>query len=523
MSHPTPPPTDAPQPPEAHRRPSDDATARDPLPPGGEVVGPDDLRFGALLEGRNLRRSRHPREVVRCTHHHQVEDAVRRAVARGWRISPSSGGPDTEDSANHEGGEILLDLSALEGVAFDPATGRVTLEAGITLGRAHHQLFSGYGLALPAAPRSCRGLAGHVLAGGHGPLARCHGLAVDFLTGIDVVVVDADGRPRTVHAGRESTEPALRELFWAHRGGGGGNFGIVTRFHFTGLPPAPRAVRLVSWAWEWKALDIAHFRDLVRCFTHYFAQNNAPDSLARPLFASLHLGQRAAGQIVLTVLDLGAEPAVLADFLALVERAAGPPVSPRIAPDGLPRPVQTTAIRSLSWPAALRALDPSGPDQRRKVKSAFLKRPFHEHQLPVLWVYLNESHPNPAAFSRIDSWGGRIGELAHPATAVPHRSSIFALHLQTAWDHPRGDADNLRWIRDFYRALFGPRGPWPDDRVDGCSVGCPDEDLEDWEYLYYQDLYPRLQAVKAAWDPANRFRHRQSIRPSVPPRQPPGL
>jgi hypothetical protein len=74
-------------------------------------------------------------------------------------------------------------------------------------------------------------------------------------------------------------------------------------------------------------------------------------------------------------------------------------------------------------------------------------------------------------------------------------------------------AANLTWIRDFYTAMYGERGPVPDGTVDGCYVNYPDVDLHDWQYLYYKDNYPRLQAVKGHWDPHNIFRHRQSIEP----------
>ena len=56
--------------------------------------------------------------------------------------------------------------------------------------------------------------------------------------------------------------------------------------------------------------------------------------------------------------------------------------------------------------------------------------------------------------------------------------------------------------------MYGPRGPWPDDVLDGCYVNYPDVDLADWEYLYYKDAYPRLQSVKARWDPAERLQPR---------------
>ena len=61
--------------------------------------------------------------------------------------------------------------------------------------------------------------------------------------------------------------------------------------------------------------------------------------------------------------------------------------------------------------------------------------------------------------------------------------------------------------------MYGPRGPWPDGKVDGCYVNYPDVDLEDWRYLYYKDGYDRLRGAKSLCDPHDVFRHRQSIEP----------
>ncbi|MDQ3850817.1 MAG: BBE domain-containing protein, partial [Actinomycetota bacterium] len=73
------------------------------------------------------------------------------------------------------------------------------------------------------------------------------------------------------------------------------------------------------------------------------------------------------------------------------------------------------------------------------------------------------------------------------------------------------DDANLDWIRGFYDAMYGPRGPVPDQRTDGCYVNYPDVDLVDWQHLYYKEDYAELQRAKARWDPRNVFHHRQSI------------
>jgi FAD/FMN-containing dehydrogenase len=90
------------------------------------------------------------------------------------------------------------------------------------------------------------------------------------------------------------------------------------------------------------------------------------------------------------------------------------------------------------------------------------------------------------------------------------------LQYQTYWAHEDGDEANLRWIRDFYSAMYGADGPVPDGRLDGCYVNYPDVDLSHWQTLYYKENYPKLQQVKKRWDPLDIFNHAQSIElPSI--------
>jgi FAD/FMN-containing dehydrogenase len=85
------------------------------------------------------------------------------------------------------------------------------------------------------------------------------------------------------------------------------------------------------------------------------------------------------------------------------------------------------------------------------------------------------------------------------------------LQYQTYWTEEQVDEANLYWIRDFYSAMYGPHGPYPDEAFDGCYVNYADVDLNNRQYLYYKENYPRLQQAKTKCDPLNVFNHQQSI------------
>src|SRR5690606_2126755 len=87
--------------------------------------------------------------------------------------------------------------------------------------------YSRWGVTVPGGICLGVGMGGHVTGGGYGPLSRKFGLVADHLAGVEVVTVDADGSARTVTAMKDGPE---HDLWWAHTGGGGGNFGVVTRF-----------------------------------------------------------------------------------------------------------------------------------------------------------------------------------------------------------------------------------------------------------------------------------------------------
>ena len=159
-----------------------------------------------------------------------------------------------------------------------------------------------------------------------------------------------------------------------------------------------------------------------------------------------------------------------------------------------------------------------------KAKDALLRRRLTDRQIAVAYDYLTRGdHDVMGGMLGLASYGGRINTVPPDATASVHRGSILDLACTTGWLDPREEAKNLTWVRDFYRHLFEDSGgvPVPGDAYEGAMINHPDTDVADpalntsgvpWHRLYYQDNYPRLQRVKARWDPRNVFRHALSIR-----------
>jgi FAD/FMN-containing dehydrogenase len=466
------------------------------LPP----IRPSDPRYATMRMGFNRRWVGSPAYIQVVRDARQVVAAVQRAWDAGLRITVRGGGHCYENfSAGNHGG-VIIDLSGMQGVHRDP-DGRVAVAGGATLWNVYDTLFRDYNLTLPGGSCYSVGIGGHVVGGGYGLLSRLHGLTVDYLDGVDVVCVDRHGRARLVRARKD--DPRTRRLLWAHTGGGGGNFGIVTAYYFTGLPSPPGQVRLATTTWPWAGLTAADFATLLRNFGRFLQAHSSPSSPYAGLFALLHLYHHSAGRISMTTQAAGPAFHLLPTFLAEISRGV---------------PGGSTTLQTLPWLQATQTLNGSGPNQRGKYKSAYLKEPFPEHQIQAAYRALTDPHyANPQALLQVDSYGGRVNAVPPGATAVPQRSSIMKLQYQTYWTAPEDDDVNLRWINRFYASVYAATGgvPVPNQVTDGCYVNYPDVDLPaSWPELYYKSSYPALQAVKAHWDPHNVFHHAQSIRPA---------
>jgi FAD/FMN-containing dehydrogenase len=482
-----------------------------PVFPGAKVQ-PDDSRYPTLVRGFNQRFVGAPAYVQVCGDAKQVLHQVQRAVDENLRITVRGGGHCYEDFVSGNDGGVIIDLSPLNAVYKDEARDLYCVEGGCTLWNVYTQLFKEYGKTIPAGSCYSVGAGGHVIGGGYGLLSRLHGLTVDYLYAVELVHVTEEGKAELITVSRDSETEDEKRLFWAHQGGGGGNFGIVTKYWFKDLPAAPDFAYLGSIAWDWDKMDKDAFTELVTNYGNFFKENSQPDSPFKGLFALLHLTQKAAGQIVLTVQYVGDNPKLREHFIDSVKLSSVEHGAQRI-PVGYHHYIPDSAQgRIMPWLEATQTLDGVGANQRGKYKSAYMIEPFPPEQIDVMWEHLtNVENPNPQALLQIDSYGCQVNAVKPEATAVPQRSSIMKLQYQTYWTNPDDDPINLEWIRDFYTAMYGEKGPYPDGTFDGCYVNYPDTDLINWQYLYYKESYPQLQAVKQRWDALNIFNHKQSI------------
>lgn len=513
-------------------------------PPPGSITPDDRTRYETLSQGFNQRFGSEP-EYIRLIQ--DEDDAVvqlNRALDKGLRPTVRAGGHCYEGFVDNTGG-VILDLSPMRRVyAGKDVFGEPTyvVEGGATNWDIYTTLFREYGVTVPGGSCYSVGAGGHVCGGGYGLLSREHGLTVDHLVQVDVVTVRNGREAEVTKAHRNDRDPAKRDLFWAHTGGGGGNFGIILRYHFADLPKPPEHVWISNVAWEWddlrkKAQDgkRTNFEVLVENFGNFFEEHSAADeNVYNHLFVLFRLTHISSKNVTLTCQWTKEDPADLTAFLERLERGMTAPSKPQRHPVGtffLPYPDKH---RKMPWFQATMTLNESGPNQRGKYKSAYHRKPFTRAQIKAFLHWLTVDMPDvdlTNTLVQIDSYGCRINARGSADTAVPQRDSIMKLQYQTYWTDADKDDAHLVYLRDLYADVYKETGGIPEvssDRkgdvhyditTDGAYVNYPDVDLGtnspgdkvDYARLYYHRNYEKLQQVKQEWDPKNHFRHAQSI------------
>jgi FAD/FMN-containing dehydrogenase len=444
----------------------------------GDVVLPGAPAYDAVGRPQIARfRDVRPQAVVLCATPTDVAEAV--SVARRARvpIAMRSGGHCFAGRSSTSG--IVVDVTPMRAVSV--ADGVATVGAGARLGDIYDALDE-RGLTIAAGCGPTVGIAGLTLGGGLGILGRRHGLTSDQLLGAQLVL--ADGRVV------ESDEHHEDDLFWALRGAGGGNFGVVTTLVLTTLP-APTAT---SFHLVW---PYAHAASLIEAWQAWAPA--APDELAASLLVTAGGDSDREPVAHLFGAMLGSEDETTALLDEPVVRAGADPTSASLG-HGPYREIK-------------RHLAEHGPGEPSEQGHAFSKSEFFGRPLSADAIgALVESFAKqrPTGQSReldFTPWGGAYNRVPADATAFVHRDARFLLKQTVVVepDAPRADAQAGRdWLARSWALVH----PWGSGRV---YQNFPDPDLDDWADAYYGSNRDRLLAVKARYDPDDVFRFPQSL------------
>ncbi len=516
--------------------------------PGADflVFHPESPSFQSLTQGFNGRWSApNARQIYLPLTEPGVASATERIFDEGYgrHFKVRGGAHCYEDFVFNPGVEAILDLSLLNTVGFDGERGVFYAQGGANNFDLQHALIR-FGKTLPAGSCPTVGLGGHVCGGGYGVLSPLYGLTVDWLTRVSLVHL-RHGHPDAIQVGVESTG-AEADLFWAHTGGGGGNFGVITRYEFADLPEAPLSADVQIYAWNWSLVKRRGPGFLAR-IVRFFESLSA--TLGPQAFVILKLTHFDSGQIQLLVQNVHLAGEVATRHVgqgdgfkqllaqALTSHGLDETASSIKSVAGHPSPFKPKSSQHFTWWEAITFYGASGGPMNGKYKSAYMRQSFTDEDIRTIYRHLTRKMRDKGgrpvsmrdSLLQVDSYSGKINTIAREATAVWQRDSIYKLQYQTYWPieragegaRPTGDL-NLKWIRDFYADIYSATHGIPDPaadatgQLDGCYINYPDVDLNQYGLqkalqLYYGGHLDRLMRAKTTWDPLNYFNHAQSI------------
>jgi len=424
---------------------------------------------------------RRPALVVQCAGVNDIKRAVDFARDHGLLTSVKGGGHNIAGSAVCDGG-LLIDLSGMRSVRIDPGAHVAHVEPGATLGDFDSEA-QAFGLATPLGINSTTGVAGLTLGGGFGWFSRKHGMTIDNLLAADVITADG----RFVRAKeRENTD-----LFWALRGGGG-NFGIVTRFEFRLHPLGPGVLTgLVVYPLKEAASALRQYRQ--------FAKEQQDETA---VWAVL---RKAPPLPFLPPEVHGTEIIAFALFHAGDPEAGRKAVEPvRHFGKALGEFIGVQPYRS--WQ---QTFDPLLTPGARNYWKSHNFADLSDEAIEVVVKYIRNL-PSPHCEIFLGQIGGATMRPAPDATAYPHRNTMYVCNVHGRWDTPAEDRQGMEWARGFFHDT-APHA------TGGVYVNFLTDDESDRVKAAYGPNYHRLAEIKTKYDPQNLFQINQNIRPDIRP------
>ena len=443
----------------------------------GEVLLPDDAGYDEVRQIWNAMVDRKPAVIARCASTEDVIRAIQFGRTQNLLISIRGGGHNIAGNAVCDDG-LMIDLSLMKDVQVDPTTRTASVGPGCTLGDFDRAV-QVHGLATPLGINSTTGVAGLTLGGGFGWLSRKYGMTIDNL--ISAEVVTADGRQLY------ASESENADLFWGLRGGGG-NFGVVTRFDFRLHPVGPDVL---------SGLIVFPFEEAKQVITQFARFNcSMPEELnvwmvtrkAPPLpflpeafhgkemvaLALCYVGHPEMGEQLI---------APLRDFGTVIGEHVG--VQPYVA-----------------WQ---QAFDPLLAKGARNYWKSHNFTQISDGVIDAIVDYAARL-PSPHCEIFIGTIGGETTRIAPEAMAYSSRDANYVMNVHGRWETAAEDERCIAWAR----AFFAQSQPFASS---GAYINFLTQEETDRIAFAYGATWNRLVEIKSKYDPTNLFRMNQNIKP----------
>jgi FAD/FMN-containing dehydrogenase len=440
----------------------------------GRVIAPDDPRYESARTVIYGGIDRRPAAIVRVADAGDVSRLVKLAHEHGIELAIRSGGHSVAGFSTTEGG-IVLDLGDMRALEIDPQTRTAWVESGMTAGEYTvaadaHSLATGFG------DTGSVGIGGITLGGGIGFLVRKHGLTIDSLLAAEVVTADG-------HLLRVDSENHP-DLFWAIRGGGG-NFGVVTRFQFQlheldtifgGMLFLPA-----------KADTIASFMT---------EAESAPEEL------SAIANVMTAPPMPFLPEEVHGKPIIMAMMVCAGNPAEGERV---VAPFRALATPYADMLRAMRYPEMYPPEEDGDYHPVAASRTMFLDHVTRSDAELILDRIQRST--GSMAVTQLRALGGAMARVPSDATAFAHRQSRIMANLAALYEKPEEKEIHETWVTEFFSSLQqSDKGMYVN------FVG--DEGEAHVRAAYPNGTWERLRKIKVKYDPDNLFRLNQNIPPA---------
>lgn len=430
-----------------------------------------------------------PIGVLRAETARDVAAGIEFARTTRTPLAARSGGHNYAGYSTTPG--LLISVAPMRGIRVNSQTKQVTIGAGAQLINVYSAL-AARGLMIPAGTCPTVGVAGNVLGGGFGLSSRKFGMLADSLLSAQIVL--ANGRVVTASAKRNA------DLFWALRGGGGGNFGIATQFTFQAYPIGPLAAFKFAYPWAQGRAAFNAWQQMIPTM---------PDDLTTSS-ALLNNAPGTSNPAAMGVQVFGLHHGSAAELTALLQPlvAAAGPASSQYLKD-------VTFMEQAYYFGGCSDLNacqnaPVGSVQPLDyyVKSSFASSAYSTQAIDTLFRAV-EQWPGTSHNCMIEnfSYGGRVNSVPPSATAFPHRNQMFCTQAAAFFgpaDSPEVRQAAVEWLTQLHASM----APF---NSGAAYVNYIDQNQADWQRAYYAGNLERLKQVKRKYDPGNLFSFPQSI------------
>lgn len=431
----------------------------------GKVILPTDKEYATLRLLYNRRIKKFPLAIVYCYNAKDVSNAIKwcRRNHVGLRIRTGGHNYEGYSTAN---GILLIDTTFMSNIAIDTEKDTVRIQAGARLGSIYAELAK-QGYAFNGGTCPTVGISGLVLGGGIGLSCRNFGLVADNL--LELQIVNAKGILITAN------EHLNSRLFWACRGAGGGNFGVVVSYTFK----IRKVDKITVIQLRWDKSSRAEFFDLWQCWLKTADRR-----------ISCFAGFNKEG-IYLNGFYYGSKTEaeeILKEFLLL------------------PGLLESSSIEYVPFIDAVRAIGAFyGPPNRFKATGRFVYKAFSSSNIEKLIQYVDNSPGEVECFIRLYTLGGAIERLPNDYTSFYYRDAKYIIGITADWEKDDDSTLFENWVAEVFQYVHS--------LTTGSYVNFPYAELKNYGYEYYGDNYPCLRMIKEIYDKDNIFQFPQSIMP----------